>query len=124
MPGWRALAAVGGVLALSGVVFAALGSHAVPGMDDPQIFRRWQAASLIHLSHAAALLALAGLCQQRESRLLAWSGLLTATGVLLFSGSLYLQTMLGLPGTFSIAPAGGLLLMLGWLLAIAGFLRA
>ncbi len=50
--------------------------------------------------------------------------MLIATGVVLFSGSLYLQATLGLQGTFNVAPAGGIFLIAGWLLGIAGILRA
>ncbi len=43
---------------------------------------------------------------------------------MIWGGSLNLQLMPGLPGTFNIVPTGGLLLLPGWLLASAGFLCA
>ncbi len=123
-PGAKALALAGAVLGLLGVVLAALGSHAVPGMEEPQTWRSWQAASLMQLVHAAALMALAALAGQSANRLVSWGGWLIVTGVILFSGSIYLSVMLGLHDTANLAPAGGLTLMAGWLAVIAGISRS
>jgi uncharacterized membrane protein YgdD (TMEM256/DUF423 family) len=64
---WRLIALAGAIAALSGVVVAAAGSHAVAGMDDLVRYRAWQSALSMHLFHAVALLALAGVAQRRSS---------------------------------------------------------
>ena len=124
MPGWKGIAVLGGLLGLSGVLLAALGSHAVPGMDDPENFNNWRTASLIHLTHAPALLALAALARSYASPMLRYAGSLIMLGVVLFSGSIYVMVAYGLGSTFNLAPAGGLVLMAGWLLAVIGIFRA
>ncbi|NIM68883.1 MAG: DUF423 domain-containing protein [Xanthomonadales bacterium] len=124
MSGARLTALLGGLLGLSGVALAAVGSHLVASGAHAQDERSWQAAILIQLVHAAALLGLAGLSLLRPSRTLTAAAIAMALGVALFSGSLYLavaQPHWDLPAT---APTGGLLLMAAWALAILAMLRA
>ena len=50
------------------------------------------------------------------------AGWLFLTGILLFSGSLYLLTLAGLRWMGAITPLGGVAFILGWvLLAVAGW---
>lgn len=123
-PGWKGIAILGGLLGLSGVVLAALGSHAIPGMDEPENYRNWHTASLLHLVHAPALLALAAVAQRHSPPLLRLASSLIMLGVVLFSGSIYVMVAYGLESTLNLAPAGGLVLVAGWLLALIVFFRA
>lgn len=105
--------ALSAVLGFAGVVFAAAGSHWVEGLDDPAQYRRWQAAVLVNLVHAVALLVLA----TRENfpgRLVDASAVLMLVGVILFSGSLYYTMIAGSNAAGPAAPAGGISLLLGW----------
>ena len=124
MPGWKGIAILGGLLGLSGVLLAALGSHAVPGMEDMENFNSWRTANLLHLVHAPALLGLAALTRNEPSPLLRFAASLMMLGVVLFSGSIYLMVAYGLDGTLNMAPVGGFALMVGWLLAVIGFWRS
>ena len=79
--------------------------------------RRWQMVrSAIEMQgwHALALLA-CGLWAPRGGRLADWAGAAFAAGIVLFCGAVY---VLGLAGMHLgiIAPMGGTLLMVGWLL--------
>lgn len=117
--GARGLALLGGLLGLSGVVMAALGSHVVvadAGAPGPDRYRSWQSANLLHLLHGVALLSLAAFAREAATRLWLLAGLAMALGVVLFSGSIYLSIWSGGAGTGGIAPIGGTVLMLGWLL--------
>ena len=124
IPGFRASAVLGGVAGLSGVIMAAIGSHAVPGMDDPSTMRSWLTASLIHLVHAAVLLVLAANLKHSDSKILGISVIFCAVGTAVFSGSIYISLMIGTNGTGGWAPVGGVLLMLGWLLIIVDAARS
>ena len=74
-----------------------------------------QHASLFAFGHGVALAALAPLAVRRW----AWFGLLgIALGTLLFSGSLVLGALLGI--STGMAPFGGILMILGWLLHAIG----
>jgi len=118
----RFVALVGAILGFSAVILAALGSHVVDMQNQAELQRIWQTASIIHLFQAAALLGLAALLARMESRPLQWGSWLVIAGTLVFCGSLYLRVITAgsVTGT---APAGGLLMMAGWLLVALAFLK-
>lgn len=119
----RAVIVIAGLAGFSGVVLAALGAHAVPGMELEANYRGWQSASVIHLVHAVALMSLGVRMERRPSGLLTAAAALMALGLLLFSGSVYARVALDLERTYNLAPAGGLMLMLAWLIIPLGLLR-
>ena len=103
----RLLGAVGSLLAGLAVALSAYAMHAaLPGAQ----LRLVQAAAF-GFGHGLALAALAPLAQ-RFVALLAVALLLA--GVLLFAGSLVAAALLGAPTV--LAPLGGGLMILGWLL--------
>lgn len=107
---------VAGLLGFTGVLLAALGSHAVPGMDVEANYRSWQSANVLHGVHAVVLLVLGVQAFKQPSRLLLATAGLMILGVVLFSGSIYARVAFDLERTFNLAPTGGFLLMLAWLL--------
>ena len=113
----------GALAGLSGVILAALGSHMVPGLDELAKYKSWQAANNMHLLHAVVLLFLALLHRGSGDRMIFVSSLVILLGVVLFSGSIYLSLMASMAGATRVAPVGGLLLMLGWLLLAVHALR-
>ena len=112
----RLILLVGALAGLLGVILAALGSHMVPGLDELAKYKSWQAANSMHLLHSVALLFLALLHRNSGDRMIFVASLVILLGVVLFSGSIYLSLMASMAGATRVAPAGGLLLMLGWLL--------
>jgi uncharacterized membrane protein YgdD (TMEM256/DUF423 family) len=102
----------------SGVVLGAWGAHGLESFLGHSNTGSWETGVLYQLIHGLALLLVGTLLGQQYSQRLRWvSGLLT-TGVLLFSGSLYLLT-LGGPGWLGpITPLGGVCLISGWLLMV------
>jgi len=115
----RLVALAGALLALTGLILAAMGSHLfdMHGMQD-----LWRTASDIHLFSAAGLLGLAAWLARAESFPLKWGAWLIVFGTVVFSGSIYLHVITGrtLP---AVTPAGGLLMMAGWLSVALSFLR-
>jgi len=115
----RHIALAGALLALAGLVLAAMGSHLfdMNGMQD-----LWRTASNIHLFSAAGLLGLSAWLANIDSFPLKWGAWLVFIGTIVFSGSIYLHVITGqtLP---AVTPAGGLLMMAGWLLSALSFLR-
>jgi uncharacterized membrane protein YgdD (TMEM256/DUF423 family) len=112
----RWVAFSGALLALLAVILGAMGSHVIgaSGLVDA-----WEAANRMHLFNAAGLLGLAALLARHDSRLLLWGAWALVLGTLLFAGSIYLHVITGYKIT-NMAPAGGVLMMLGWLLAAIG----
>lgn len=113
------MAFVAAILSLSAVILAALGSHLV---DMNGLQESWETASGIHMFSAAALFGLAAMLSRQNSRLLLWGTWFVVLGTVIFCGGIYLHVISGytLP---NLVPAGGLLMMLGWLLSAVGLLR-
>jgi uncharacterized membrane protein YgdD (TMEM256/DUF423 family) len=100
------LALSGGLLAAVAVGLSAYASH---GIADAQAQSHVQTAALFAFGHGLALAALAPSTTRRMGK--AALGLLLV-GTLLFAGSLVGGALVGLPTR--LAPAGGIALMLGW----------
>lgn len=108
------LSACAALLCAVSVALAAYASHGVEGESA----RRLGMAAAFAFAHGLALVALA-------TRVSDWAlagKLAMLTGVLLFSGSLAAAVFLQAPTT--LAPAGGLLLMAGWVILAIDFLKS
>ncbi len=110
----RYLGAFGAVLAALSLALAAYAEHA----GTPATQSHLMLAAAFGFGHGLALAALAPLAQ-RPTALLALASMLL--GVLLFSGSLALSALMGLPTV--LVPFGGALMMGGWLLLALDRLR-
>lgn len=110
--------AASAALGFAGVLFAAAGSHWIDGLDDPARYRQWQAAVLVNLVHAPALLGFSAHELLANRRFAGVSALLMFAGTALFSGSIYGALIMSADGPGSLAPAGGMLLLLGWLILL------
>jgi uncharacterized membrane protein YgdD (TMEM256/DUF423 family) len=105
---------------LAGVAAAAAAAHGAPAAAIPV-----ETAARMLLVHALALIAVAWLADRRGGFLPAVAGLAFAIGILLFCGSLAARGFaLPVPAELGrLAPAGGIALILGWLLvALAAML--
>lgn len=113
---------------LLGIILGAFGAHALRGELAEQAFNAFQTGVHYQIYHGLGLMALglsgAVMPDNRllDRHLLRWSAICMLGGVILFSGSLYLLALTGLAVFGPVTPAGGLLLIAGWLLfAIAVF---
>lgn len=111
-PRWPLVA--GGLLAAVSIALAAYASHGVGGA----VQARLQLAAVFGFGHGLALAALASRAARTLGRLalLGW-----LAGALLFSGSLAASHWLG--SSTALAPLGGSLLILGWLLLAVDALK-
>ena len=79
--------------------------------------------------HAFALLASGIFYKQFQNKFIKWSGKLFITGIILFSGSLYMLTFIkaavkpGYNWVGAITPIGGLCFIAGWLCLFLGVLK-
>lgn len=116
----RSIVLSAGVFGALGVAAGAFGAHGLRERLSPDLLQVWGTASDYHLLHAAALLGVAA----AESRWPgAWSRLAAVgmiTGIVLFSGSLYVLALSGSRWLGMITPLGGLAFIVGWVaLAVA-----
>jgi uncharacterized membrane protein YgdD (TMEM256/DUF423 family) len=114
----------GGVAGLTAVAMAALAAHGLPDRLDASSSQMVRDAVQMQGWHALALLA-TGLWAARGGRLANLAGAAFVLGLLAFCGAVYALALAGVR-LAAMAPAGGLLLMLGWALlgASAVFARA
>ncbi len=110
----RALLA-GAVLMALAVALGAFGAHALKARLSVDALAIWQTAVQYHAWHALGLVALASWLERTPRRtalcLACW---LLATGVALFSGSLYVLALTGWHTAGIVTPVGGALLIAGW----------
>ena len=105
---WILLAGLNGAMAIG---LAAYGAHGVDAAVAPLMER----ASLFQLIHAVALLSVDRLAGEGR-RGAALAGLLMGAGIFMFSGSLYFKAILGPLPVPLVTPAGGIALILGWVM--------
>jgi uncharacterized membrane protein YgdD (TMEM256/DUF423 family) len=107
---WMTLGALAG---LGAVAMAAVAAHALHGAD-PAARQIVESGVQMEGWHALALLA-TGLWAPRGGRLADLAGAAFLAGLLLFCGATYSLGLLGVSWGV-LAPTGGTLLMVGWLL--------
>jgi uncharacterized membrane protein YgdD (TMEM256/DUF423 family) len=110
--------ALGSLAGFGAVAMAAFAAH---GIADPTAARIVGSGVQMQGWHALALLA-TGLWTPRGGRLAHAAGFAFTAGLLLFCGSVYSLGLAGISWGI-LAPTGGILLMVGWLLLGASALR-
>ncbi len=112
-----------GLLGAAAVMLGAFGAHALKERLDDYSIGIYRTGVDYHFYHVLALLAAGLLALKYPGGLLQWSAISFVTGILMFSGSLYLlasRSLLGIASWSSflgpITPLGGLFFMAGWIL--------
>ncbi len=115
---WLATGAINMLVAL--VVAAATG-HVTGSEFVPVLRQTLDTAREMHFVHALALIAV-GLvdAQFGHSRLINIAGYAFFSGIVCFSGGIYLAFIVGVEMFRMLIPLGGVALMLGWILFAAG----
>lgn len=109
------LRAIGAALIATGIGIGALGSHALRGVLSARQLESLDTAVDYQLLNALALMLVGGWIRAGESQLL-WPARLVLAGIVAFSGGIYLM-LAGAPRLLGlVTPAGGVLLITGWLL--------
>ena len=98
---------------LAGFLGVALGAFGAHGLHDLLVANErldtWETAVLYHLGHAVALLVLGFSPAPSRAAALAF-----VTGIILFSGSLYLLSVTDISKLGAITPLGGVAFLAGW----------
>ncbi len=102
---------VAATLCFLAVALGAFGAHALKGtLTANAMTDVWNKAVLYHFLHALALLVLATLPAVSRA-----ASALFVSGIVLFSGSLYLLALTNVKWLGAITPLGGLCFLAGWL---------
>lgn len=102
-----------------GVAIGAFGAHALKPFLSPEMLAIYETGNKYHLIHSIPplILALTGYVQTLKA---AWlSAIFFLSGVIIFSGSLYILAITGIKILGAITPIGGICFLLAW--AFLGF---
>lgn len=113
-------AAFGGL----GVLLGAFGAHALQARLSPEDLATFEIGVRYQMYHALALFVVAWASTQWESPTLTASGWAFVTGILVFSGSLYVLVFSGMRWLGAITPIGGVAFLVGWALLAWTAIRA
>ena len=120
----------GTFLAGLAVILGAFGAHGLKKIVPPETVSTFQTGVQYQMYHALALIFVGMLFEKADNGMMKWAGICFIIGILLFSGSLYLITLLktkntvGLSGIGIITPIGGLFFVAGWLMMLVGFWKS
>ena len=105
------------ICGLTGVAVGAFGAHGLKAILAPEMLAVYKTGVDYQMWHALGIGLIAVFRQQAaESSLLKWAGWLMFSGIILFSGSLYLLAVLNIKWLGMITPIGGVCFILAWIL--------
>lgn len=112
---------LGSLNAFLAVALGAFGAHGLKSKVTAELLSVWQTGVQYQMFHALGLVLLGILLQLfPQAALLRPAGWLLFSGIVLFSGSLYLLVLSGIRPLGMVTPIGGIAFLLGWvLLAVA-----
>ncbi|OSZ78313.1 hypothetical protein CAP35_08640 [Chitinophagaceae bacterium IBVUCB1] len=116
----------GAFFAAIAVILGAFGAHALKQVLTPELLQTFETGVRYQFYHSFALLATGILYGTFGHKLIKYAVVCFATGIILFSGSIYALVMLksggqvGLGGLGILTPIGGLFFILGWVMLLIG----
>jgi uncharacterized membrane protein YgdD (TMEM256/DUF423 family) len=114
------------ILGVIAVVFGAFGAHALKEMVDEKAIQTWQTAVQYHFYHLFAIAITGVLLKQEQNVWYKRAGNFFLSGILIFSGSLYIMVLSKAAGSTSvnwlgaITPIGGVCFIAGWFCLFVG----
>ena len=120
---------IAAILGFLGVALGAMGAHALKDELGPVGVNSYLTGVRYLFYHVFAILLMHALSEKISNKLAKLASWFFMIGILFFSGSIFLLSTIpvhGIDGMRSlgpITPIGGLLFMVGWLLAAVGFAR-
>ncbi len=116
---------LGSINALLVVLIGAFGAHGLKARLTVENMAIFQTGVQYHFYHAVGLI-LVGLIAWHipTSPYLRWSAWLMITGIILFSGSLYVLSITNIRWLGMITPVGGMAFIIAWLLLSIGIIKS
>jgi len=120
---------IGTILAGLAVALGAFGAHGLKKIVDSETLVIYQTGVQYQMYHALALLVIGILADRMSSTLINYTGFLFITGIVLFSGSLYLIASLRamnkvVPTAVGLmTPIGGMIFILAWVLLLMALIK-
>ena len=117
----RELLVTAAILGLTAVMMGAFGAHILRSIIPRESLETFEIAVRYQFYHALALLAITPALGRLSQPVAIWVPRFWISGVLLFSGSLYLLSIFRAHWIGIITPVGGLAFLIGWTLLTYGF---
>ena len=115
---------IGSVCAMLSVAAGAFGAHALKAILEPNRLAVYETAAKYQMYHAFGLMIVAWQIRETSDHRLTRAGWLFCSGIVLFSGSLYVVATTGLTWAGAMTPLGGVAFLGGWaILAWTGWRR-
>ena len=117
----RNFISIAALLGALSVVLGAFAAHKLKQMVAPEAVAVFETGVRYQFYHVFALLLVALLADKFPGRWMVWAGNCFITGIILFSGSLYVLTALKIADNSSmnfvgaVTPIGGLFFIAGWI---------
>lgn len=108
----------GAFLGFLGVVAGAFGAHLLKKQLEANMLQVFETAVKYQVYHSLALIATAILIKLYGGKWLIWAAWLFITGIIVFSGSLYMLSLSGTKWLGAFTPFGGLAFLGGWIYLI------
>lgn len=106
------------------VLLGAFGAHALRARLTPEDLATFEIGVRYQMYHALALFVVAWATTQWDSPAIPAAGWAFVTGIVVFSGSLYVLVFSGMRWLGAITPIGGVAFLIGWALLAWAALRA
>ena len=115
-------AAILGALA---VAIGAFGAHALkPMLIENNRLATFETGVEYHFYHVLALLFIGLLRTNKDSKFLKWASNAMISGIIIFSGSLYVLCLTNTSVLGAITPLGGICFIVGWALLFFGYKKS
>jgi uncharacterized membrane protein YgdD (TMEM256/DUF423 family) len=105
------------------VAIGAFGAHGLKAHLTAEMLQTYKTGVEYHFYHSLGLLLVGVLSLSIPSNLLNWSAIFLVTGIILFSGSLYVLAISGIKWIGAITPVGGLSFIAGWIFLFLSVLK-
>ncbi len=116
---------IASVLGLITIIFGAFGAHALKDKLDPESMQSFETGVRYMMYHVLALLFInsSSLLTKKSKKQIS---LLFFTGILLFSGSIFVISLdiISAKKIWFLTPLGGLILILSWFITAIGFFKS
>ncbi|KAF0239418.1 MAG: hypothetical protein FD181_6 [Prolixibacteraceae bacterium] len=111
------------ILLAAAVAIGAFGAHGLKSHFSAEMMQIYKTGVEYHFYHALGLMLIGVVAISFPSKLLKWSAVFLAAGILLFSGSLYVLSITGIKWLGAVTPAGGISFIVGWVLLLVVVLK-
>jgi uncharacterized membrane protein YgdD (TMEM256/DUF423 family) len=105
---------IGAVFAALSVAAGAFGAHSLKAIIPAEMLTVFETAARYQMYHALALLIVGGMASHVPERDIRIAGWCFVTGIVLFSGSLYIVALTGTRWVGAMTPLGGAAFLAGW----------